>query len=130
MVQKIGAQYLVKRVTDYVMAPPASAAEAEPVPEQQARPSAPEVSGPDLDGEEIRDDEGQVLGTARRLRNVAVYVVTDGFGDRLEVLQQAFEDPETKVLFHTVEGRLAGLIYVPDPSKAPPRAGGMRADEV
>jgi hypothetical protein len=128
MVQKIGAQYLVKRVTDYVMAPPASA--AEPESEQQPSSSAPEVIGPDLDGEEIRDDEGQRLGIARRLRDVAVYIVSDGFGDRLAVLQQAFEDPETKVLFHTVDGRLAGLIYVPDPSKAPPRAGGMRADEV
>ncbi len=130
MVQKIGAQYLVKRVTDYVMAPPVSATEPEAEPEPQGKSSAPEVSGPDLDGEEIQDDEGQLLGTARRLRDVAVYIVMDGFGDRLEVLQRALDDPETKVLLQTVDGRLAGLIYVPDPSKAPPRAGGMRADEV
>lgn len=130
VVQKIGAQYLVKRVTDYVMAPPPSAAEQELEPEQQARVAAPETIGPDLDGDEIRDDEGQLLGTARRVRNVAVYVVTDGFGNPLEVLQQAFDDPETRVMFHTVDERLAGLIYVPDPNKAPPRADGMRADEV
>ena len=124
--QKIGAQYLVKRISDYVTAPPPQANEDEPAP-AAAKAVA---SGPDLDGEEIRDDEGQRLGTARRLHNVAVYVVSDGFGDRTELLQQCLDDPESRVLFHTVDGRLAGLIYVPDPSKAPPRTGGMRADEV
>jgi hypothetical protein len=126
-VQKIGAQYLVKRITDYVVAPPSQAAEQESAAPATAVPAA---SGPDLDGEEIRDDEGRRLGTARRLRDVAVYVVADGVGDRVEALQQCLDDPESRVLFHTVDGRLAGLIYVPDPSKAPPRAGGMRADEV
>jgi hypothetical protein len=130
VVQKIGAQYLVKRVTDYVMAPPPAAGEPDSEPEQQARAGAPEVIGPDLDGDEIHDDEGQLLGTARRVRNVAVYVVTDGFGNPLEVLHQAVDDAETRVMFHTVDGRLTGIIYVPDPSKAPPRADGMRADEV
>jgi hypothetical protein len=110
-----------------MVAPPPPA--AEPEPEQPASGESV-ATGPDLDGEEIRDDEGERLGTARRLRDVAVYVVTDGFGDRVEALQQCFDDPECRVLFHTVDGRLAGLIYVPDPSKAPPRAGGMRADEV
>jgi hypothetical protein len=127
MVQKIGAQYLVKRVTDYVMAP---SAEGEAAPGETAAAPAAAASGPDLDGEEIRDDEGQRLGTARRLRETAVYVVADGFGDRVEALQRCIEDPETRVLFHTVDGRLAGLIYVPDPNKAPARSGGMRADEV
>ncbi|HKG25177.1 MAG TPA: hypothetical protein VKB09_05970 [Thermomicrobiales bacterium] len=127
MVQRIGAQYLVKRVTDYVMAPPTTTAEPET---EQPQASAPAVSGPDLDGEEIRDDDGQRVGTARRLRDVAVYVVSDRFGDPVEVLHQCLDDPQTRVMFHTVDGRLTGLIYVPDPSKAPPRAGGMRADEV
>jgi hypothetical protein len=130
VVQKIGAQYLVKRVSDYVMAPPPSKGDPETEPEQPARASGPEEIGPDLDGEPIEDDEGQVLGTARRVRNVAVYVVTDGFGNPLERLQQAVDDAETKVMFHTVDGKLMGLIYVPDPSKAPPRADGMRADEI
>jgi hypothetical protein len=128
MVQKIGAQYLVKRVTDYVMAPPTQAGEPAPGETATAPPAA--AGGPDLDGEQIRDDEGQRLGTARRLRDVAVYVVSDGFGDRVEALQRCIEDPETRVLFHTVDGRLAGLIYVPDPGKAPASSGGMRADEV
>jgi hypothetical protein len=128
MVQRIGAQYLVKRVTDYVMAPPAQAGEPANAETVAAAPAA--ESGPDLDGEEVRDDEGKRLGIARRLRDIAVYVVADGFGDRVETLQRCIEDPETRVLFHTVDGRLAGLIYVPDPSKAPARSGGMRADDV
>jgi hypothetical protein len=123
-VQKIGAQYLVKKFADYVTAPPPEAPEAEPG-ELEA---APEL--PDLDGQAIADDDGQPLGTARRLRDVAVYVVSEGFGDRAEELTRCIDDPESRVLFHTVDGRLAGLIYVPDPSKAPKRTSGLRADEV
>jgi hypothetical protein len=128
MVQRIGAQYLVKRITDYVTAPPPEA-EAPVQPGAEAAPPAA-IRRPELDGEEIRDDEGQRLGTARWVRDIAVYVVTDGFGDRVEALQRCIGDPETRVLFHTVDGRLAGLIYVPDPNKAPANAGGMRADDV
>jgi hypothetical protein len=122
-VQKIGAQYLVKKFTDYVTAPPAEAPEQEP-----GMPAATAL--PDLDGQVIEDDEGQPIGTAHRLRDVAVYVVSRGYGDRAEELRECIGDPESRVLFHTVDGRLAGLIYVPDPSKAPRQAAGMRADEV
>lgn len=128
MVQKIGAQYLVKRITDYVVAPPAPP--GEPASSETAATTPAAASGPDLDGQEIRDDEGRRLGIARRLPDIVVYVVSDGFGDRVEALQRCVADPEARVLFHTVDGRLAGLVYVPDPKKAPVRAGGLRADEV
>ena len=123
--QKIGAQYLVKKFADYVTAPPPEAPEPEPV-----QGEAVAAGFPDLDGQVIEDDEGQPLGTAHRLRDIAVYVVSEGYGNRAEELRQYIGDPESRVLFHTVDGRLAGLIYVPDPSKAPKRTSGMRADDV
>jgi hypothetical protein len=131
MVQKIGAQYLVKRISDYVTAPPATAeAKAEEPAEARTTPGQETDDSVDLDGEAIRDDDGQVIGIARRIRNVAVYVISDTSANRLETLQECVDDPESRVLFQTVDGRLAGLIYVPDPEKAPPRVGGFRADDI
>jgi hypothetical protein len=131
MVQKIGAQYLVKRISDYVTAPPATA-ESKAMESTETRPTIAETleDGHDLDGEAIRDDDGQVIGIARRIRNIAVYVISDTSTHRLEALQECVDDPESRVLFQTVDGRLAGLIYVPDPEKAPPRVGGFRADDI
>lgn len=131
MVQKIGAQYLVKRISDYVTAPPTQPESQVTEPTETRATTAPDIDDSvDLDGEAIRDDDGQVIGIARRIRNVAVYVVSDTSSNRLETLQNCVDDPESRVLFQTVDGRLAGLIYVPDPEKAPPRVGGFRADDI
>ena len=130
MVQKIGAQYLVKRISDYVTAPPPEPASQAAAP--AANPSQVEDNDAtvDLDGQVIRDDDGQVVGIARRIRNIAVYVVADSAANRLETLQGCVDDPESRVLFHSVDDRLAGLIYIPDPDKGPPRIGGFRADDI
>jgi len=131
MVQKIGAQYLVKRISDYVTAPPPTAESRESGPvEPRASAVQEEDDGLDLDGEAIRNDDGHVIGIARRIRNVAVYVISDTSANRLESLQACVDDPESRVLFHTVDGKLQGLIYVPDPEKAPARVGGFRADDI
>lgn len=131
MVQKIGAQYLVKRISDYVTAPPVTPDAKGPEPSDARTTTAQELDeSVDLDGEAIRDDDGHVIGIARRIRDIAVYVVSDTSGNRLETLQNCVDDPESRVLFQTVDGRLAGLIYVPDPEKAPARVGGFRADDI
>lgn len=115
--QKIGAQYIVKRISDYVTAPPA----------QPAEPSAPDR---DLDGQVIHDEQGQRLGTAHRLPDVAVYVVSDGPADHEAELKRCAGEPASRLFFHTEGERLTGLIYVPDPSRLPRRVEGARADEV
>jgi hypothetical protein len=131
MVQKIGAQYLVKRISDYVTAPPTPPESNATEPTETRATAAQDIDeGVDLDGEAIRDDDGQVIGIARRIRDIAVYVISDTSANRLDTLQNCVDDPESRVLFQTIDGRLAGLIYVPDPDKAPPRVGGFRADDI
>jgi hypothetical protein len=130
LVQKIGAQYLVKRISDYVTAP--QPAEDSEQPQPVDAPSRPvEESVPDLlDGQVVRNEEGQSVGIARRVHEVSVYVIGEGFGDRVQMVQDAIDDPDSNILFHSVDGRLAGIIYVPDPSKRVAKSTGMRADDV
>jgi hypothetical protein len=129
VVQKIGAQYLIKRVSDYVTAPPPPA--AGPTETETVSSAAAEETVVDLlDGQPLKDEDGQTVGIARRVREVAVYFVGEGFGDRVQTLQEAIDDPDTKILFHSVDNRLAGIIYVPDPSKRQAKSSGMRADDV
>ena len=137
MVQKIGAQYLVKRISDYVTAPasqPGAAPEqpqpqpheGQPQPQVQAAPAAPDL----LDGQVVRGEDGESVGIARRVAEVGVYFVGEGFGDRIQTLQEIIDDPDTTILFHSVDDRLAGIIYVPDASKRAAKSSGMRADDV
>jgi hypothetical protein len=130
LVQKIGAQYLVKRISDYVTAPQPAEDPEQPQP-AAAPPQMVAETVPDLlDGQTVRDEEGQNVGIARRVHDVSVYVIGEGFGDRVQALQDAIDDPDSKILFHSVDGRLAGIIYVPDPSKRVAKSTGMRADDV
>jgi hypothetical protein len=128
-VQKIGAQYIVKRITDQIVAPP-PAAEAPPQEAPATAPRAAEAPAHDLDGQVITDETGQAVGTAHRLPGVAVYVVTAPHANREAELRRCLGEPEPRVLLHTEDGRLTGVIYVPDPSGAPRRVEGTRPDDV
>lgn len=122
--QKIGAQYALKKIGDYVMAPPPQAAETDEETSVAAAPA-------DLDGQVITDEEGQSLGVARRVAGVAVYVIAERRAGLEEQLRAAIVDPEGRVFFHHAEdGRLTGLIYVPDPSARPAPVAVTRADDV
>ena len=125
--QKVGAQFVVKKISDYVMAPPPRAEEAEE--EEQQQQPATQV-GPNLDGQVITDENGERLGVARRLMAVNVYLITDSRSGLENQLKAAIDDPEHRVFFHHQEdGRLTGLIYVPDPSSRPaPVAASRPAD--
>jgi hypothetical protein len=124
-VQKVGAQFVVKKISDYVMAPPPQADEA-PEVAQGAQPAAS-----DLNGQVIKDEEGRSLGVARRVANVAVYLVTDRRAGLEEQLKATITDPEGQVFFHHKEdGTLAGLIYVPDPSSRPAPVSVTRPDDI
>jgi hypothetical protein len=131
VVQKIGASYVMKKVTDYVTAPPPQAAQREAVDETERAPRAPDQAPADpLHGQVITDEDGQTVGTARRVPGVAVYVIAPAYANATAEFERALDDPETRLLFHREDDRLVGLIYVPDPSQAPEPVAGMRADDI
>lgn len=115
--QRIGGQYLAKRLADQLLAPP-------------ARPAEPAAPDEDLDGQVFRDDEGEPVGTARRVPGVAVYVVADGTGDHADELARCLEEPGSRLYWRAEEGRITGLIYAPDPDRVVVRVAATRADEV
>ena len=126
--QKVGASFVLKKVGDYVMAPPKTA-EVEEERTEEAAPRAPEM--PSLDGQTITDEDGQSLGIARRVANVGVYLITGDRSGLDDQLKATVEDPAGRVFFHHAEdGRLTGLIYVPDPAKRPAPVAATRADDI
>jgi hypothetical protein len=126
VVQKVGAQFALKKISDYVMAPQAQSEETGD--ETDAPAAAMEA---DLDGQVITDDEGQRIGVARRVANIAVYLITDRSAGLEDQLQEAIVDPAGRVFFHhDAAGRLTGLIYAPDPASQPAPVNVTRADDI
>ena len=126
--QRIGASYIAKKIADQVLTPPpkpAPPAEAEDDDEPREPPVVDE-----LDGQPFHDEEGQPLGTAFRLPGIAVYVVGDRYANRHAELLRALAEPESRIFWHTVDGRITALFYFADPANAPSRPEGMRADDV
>jgi hypothetical protein len=125
-VQKVGASYVFQKVSDYVMTPPKSAEVAE---EPGVEEPVPVDAG--LDGQVITDEDGARLGIARRVGTVAVYVIADSRRDLEDHLKATIEDPEGRVFFHHADnGRLAGLIYVPQRQGIPSDVDAVRADDI
>jgi hypothetical protein len=128
MVPKIAGQYIVKRIYDQVLAAPPEreddAVEPEPQPRAETRVDD------QLDGQVVLDDEGNPLGIARRLGSIGVYVVSERRGDAESELLRALNDPTSQLLIRSDDGRVSGLIYVPDPDSAPPRVDGIRSDDI
>lgn len=132
MVQKIGAQYIAKRVADQLLNPTPSAqaaAEATPSAQAQAPAAAPARNqGPELLA--VTDETGRTIGSAYRVADVAVYIVANPNVDRAAELEHSFTDPETQIYFHHENGRLAGIIYAPARSRTLGNLQGGRADDV
>lgn len=117
--QKIGAQYVLKKITDQVMAPPK---EAEPAAEAEevVRPSGPDTVL-------VQDEEGNEL-VAHRL-DVTVYAVTYGRGRPEAALARSLEGENGQVMVQREGGRITGIIYVPGQSDEP-RGEATRADDI
>ncbi len=128
MVPKITSQYIVKRISDQILAPPPTREVEAEVAEPQRRVEERIVDA--LDGQAVVDDEGHPVGTARRLASIAVYVVSERRGDAESELMRALNDPNSRLLIRSDDGRVSGLIYVPDPDSAPPAIEGIRSDEI
>ncbi len=128
MVPKIAGQYVAKRLYDQILAPPKQVEEAEddaPVERREV-----EVEADELHGQVVTDDEGRPVGTARRLRQVAVYVVADRHANAEAELLRSLNEPESRLLLRSEDGRLTALIYVPDPDSAPAQVEGIRSDDI
>jgi len=122
--QKAG-MYLAKRIGDELLAPPKPKAE----PEEAEAPAEAFVD--EYDGAVFRNEQDQPLGIARRLPGVAVYVVSSEYANpNAELERYLDEEPEGQLFVRREEGRITGLIYVPEPSRAPTRPEAMRADEI
>ena len=116
--QKIGAQWALKKISDTVMAPAPQAVEVE----QGAIPD----DHPDQIT--VNDAEGNSLGTAYRL-NIPIYVVTHGRGRPDAALARSLDDPNSQVLVQRQGSRVVGVIYVPDPEFRP-TGEAVRADDI
>lgn len=103
MQKKVGA-YLLKQA----LSPSTSQQTANP-------PSDPR----DLDGRVFTDDQGQPLGTTQRVHDVVVYVVAGEGEDVQRAVERALREPDSRTFVHTVDGQLAGLIYVPTSAGTP-----------
>ena len=100
-----------------------------PPEDEPTEVSAPEYVGPD---EEIimHDEDGRLLGKAKLVSGVGVYVMGDGYGTTHAELMQCLSEGGQEVRVMTERGRISAIIYFPDPNR-PPRTGqALRADDV
>ncbi len=130
---KMGASYVIKKFADEVMAEPKAMVESairEPFETPKLAP-APPPEKDDFDGQTISDENGEVIGTARRLRQVALYIVSDSYGELARELEQCVLDDDSRKFFvHDQQGRIAGLIYAPHPDRMPVKTNAIRADDI
>jgi hypothetical protein len=138
MVQRKLGMYVANRIKDEIMAPPKPGAENQIDGEyrrddRSERSERYERSEPadDLHGQIVRDDEGNAIGRAFRVPDVALYVIArDGRNPSGDLTRAIHQDSSRLVFQATPNGRITSIIYVADES---PSAGGLqgaRADEV
>src|SRR5699024_10184127 len=68
------------------------------------------IANDDHIGTTYTDAEGNRIGQAVRMLNVAVYVVSNENSDPEQDLLMAMRDPESEVIFHTDHGHVSRLI--------------------
>ncbi len=121
MMQKIGGQYALKKLGDYMLSSPKE--------EEVGAPAEEAVeyvqTGPDTIM--IEDADGNEF-VAHRM-DVEVYVVTHR-GSPSASLVRSLDEPETTQVYTQREGsRIASIIYVPE-AREEPRASASRADDI
>jgi hypothetical protein len=142
---KMGASYVIKKFADEVMAEPKAIVESTisdvtgavtgsqaPVTSRQSPATgSPQQETDELDGQPISDESGQTIGTARRLRKVAFYLVSDSYGDLTKELEACLADEESRRYYvHDERGDLAGVIFAPHPDRMPAKAEAIRAEDI
>ncbi len=141
---KMGASYVIKKFADEIMSEPKAAIESamatalDPAAPAQPGAAAARQSAAgtqslvdEWDGQSVSNEEGEVIGTARRVRQVNLYVISDSTADLASELETCVLDEESRRFFvHDDQGRIVGLVYAPHPDRMPVRAEGFRADDV
>jgi hypothetical protein len=123
MMQRTVGMYIANRIKDEILKPPAEVNDTgETYVETEDA----------LDGQTVTNAEGQVLGVARRLPNVAVYVVGQQGANANTDLERAMNDPDVEVIVHREGRTITALVYVPSSNATLPSGPthGFRADEV
>lgn len=117
MLPKVGASYLAKRFANQIMSPP-------------AKEAAPEEEDADLDGQVFTDENGERIGRAYRIPNLAVYVIANGRGTVQDELEHCIAESESRLFFRTEGDQITGLIYAADPARSGSNSDATRADDV
>jgi hypothetical protein len=120
VIKKIG-----DRLTEEIFPEP----KPRPDPEDGPQDQTGVADGPD---EEIvmHDEDGRLLGTAKLVGGVGVYVIGDGYGTTQAELRQCLAEGTQDIRVMTDRGKITAIIYFPDPNR-PPRTGqALRADDV
>lgn len=135
MIQRSVGMYIANQLKDQILTPKQQA-EAEaaggvaPVAGQPARAVA-EEDYDDLDGQILRDENGNSLGRAYRVPSVAIYVITKDARNPAAALRRAIEAGGADLHFLTNDqGRISSVVYIADAQSAPSGIEGARADDV
>lgn len=129
MIPKTVGAFLVGKVKDEIFATPEEAEEAAEAIEEQI------IEDDDHIGTVYTDADGNEIGQAVRMLNVAVYVVSNERGDPEKDLLAAMRNPDSEVIFHTQGGHVSRVIYIPpeQPDYLAAEKGaikGFRADDI
>jgi hypothetical protein len=127
MIPRTVGAFLVGKVKDELFSTPEEAQEAVEAIEEQI------IANDDHIGTVYTDADGNPIGQAVRMLNVAVYVVSNERGDPEKDLLAAMRNPESEVIFHTDGGRVTRIIYIPpeqDTSRVAQNVKGFRADDI
>ncbi len=122
----VGA-FILDRVKNEIFATPEEAEQAVEAIEESI------IANDDHIGTVYTDADGNAIGQAVRMLNVAIYVVSNEQSDPEKDLLAAMRNPESEVIFHTDGGRVSRVIYIP-PEQPAALAGqdvkGFRADDI
>lgn len=127
MIPRTVGAFLVGKVKDELFSTPEEAQEAVEAIEEQI------IANDDHIGTVYTDSDGNEIGQAVRMLNVAVYVVSNERGDPEKDFLAAMRNPESEVIFHTDGGRVSRVIYIPpeqDTSRSAQNVKGFRADDI
>ncbi|MGC4191737.1 MAG: hypothetical protein QM589_11345 [Thermomicrobiales bacterium] len=134
MIQRSVGMYIANQLKDQILTPKQQAqadAEAGIAPAGQQIRSIAEEEYDDLDGQILRDENGNSLGRAYRVPSVAIYVITKDGRNPAGALRRAIEAGGADLHFLTNDqGRITSVVYVADAQTAPSGIEGARADDV
>ena len=141
MVQRKLGMYVANRIKDEIMSSPKPGTEVQGDGDYRRDERSDRLDRSDrharveetddLHGQIVRDDEGNAIGRAFRVTDVALYVIArDGRNPAADLTRAIHQDASRLVFQSTPNGRITSLIYVADESPSVGGLHGARADDV